>query len=182
MKLKYLTLVFITPFFSGYSFQQLKKINKKWQISIISLGTILVLFSSLIYFLYLIAIIKGINNLSFYLLGLTFGFTLKIIIIAILAEIFISAVLKKSLKIEILFSIMSISSLPLIFGLFFQFVFPQQGYTFQFIGLFIFGILISIGIGIFYKIKFLKTVLIIFGILLFLGYIESILFGIRISS
>ena len=172
-------LVLKTPFMPNDSFLKLESSNQKGIVTVFSIGITLSILLALFFFNY--------NSrpqhlkFSFQVIPFSLGFIFKIVLIGIISAVISSRVFRCPIRILDNIAIVAVSSLPLIIGLLIQIITSQTNSIFGIIGSIIFGIIASFGLRVFYKQDIRKTVLIIFGSLIFVKFIELTLFGIPMS-
>jgi len=176
MNLKQSLLVFITPFSPRKCFNNLKASNQKMIISSVSIFCILSILLVLHYMIYT----SSPHHLSFSFQGIffSFGFVFKILLIGTVTAIIASRSFKQPMSPEDTIAIISVSSLPLILGMISHYITGQPNQVMAILGTVIFGIIASFGISEFYGSKYCKSLLVIFGIILTVKFLETTLFGI----
>ena len=172
-------LVLLAPFKPKWSFRKLNSSNDK---VIVSAASIAITLSILLLFYYL-EYSREPQHLSFPFQGIAFslGYIFKILLIGSVTGILTSRIFKRSLKLKDSISIISVSSLPLTIGIIIQYLSNQPSQTYGIIGTILFGIISSIGISEVYETKFTQSLILMFGIIITVKFLETTLFGIPLT-
>lgn len=172
-------LVLTTPFNPNRSFEKLKASNQKISISFFS---ILFTLSILLLFHYL-HYSKNPQHLSFSFQAIAFsiGFIFKVILIGIIVGVLTSKIYKTTINLKESISIISVSTLPLVIGLALQYLTNSNEQMFGIIGTLIFGVISSFGINAFFESKMIKSLILMFAIILTVKFLEIIFLGVPIT-
>ncbi len=171
-------LVLIAPFKPKSTFKKLDSRKDKVIISVVSIAITL---SILLLFYYLEISRASQLNFSFEGIAFSLGFIFKILLIGAVTGILSSRLFKRSLNLRDSISIVSVSSLPLTIGVIIQYAVNQPNQVYGLIGTLFFGIVSSFGISEIYKARITQSIILMFGIIITVELLESILFGVSMS-
>lgn len=154
-------LALTTPIRPRWSFTKLKLNNQKW---LISLSSILLCLLFLVPFIYLYHPREHISVwVPIQIISTTFF--LNVVIVGSLIDILAGKLFARKINIVNGISVVSVSSLSFVVGFLLSFMLSEDNSFFILTGIFVWGILITLGIGKLYDSKIGKSSMLAFGIL-----------------